>query len=1478
MGNILKKKISKIYFLIFFVFSFSISAYKAQTVTFNYTGAVQTWVVPPCVNTINVTAAGAKGGGTTGGNGALVSATLSVTQGQTFYIYVGGNGICGSNTGGGWNGGGTGKIANSAANGSCGGGGATDLRIGGTTLNDRAIVAAGGGGMGGGTQDATGGFGGCTTGGTGVNSFGGGGTGGTLFSGGNGGTPWGSGLSGSAGIIGQGGDGATDNCYNNSPGGGGGGGFYGGGSGGADCFASAPYGGGGGGGGSSLIPAGGSCNQGINSQPNGYLTISYTIGTGVASANNTGPYCEGSTIQLNGSLADTYSWSGPNGFTSNIQSPSIPNSSSLSGGVYTLTTTYLGCTSTGTTNVTINPLPTVNAGPDQTVCANTSITLNATGASFYSWSNGVTDGIPFNPPLGTNIYSVGGISAQGCLNTDNVTITVLALTAPTFTQISPICNGGAISLPSASNNSITGNWSPAVNNTQTTTYTFTPTSGQCANTGSMTVTVTQPLIPTFAQINPICSGDALTLPSSSSNGFTGIWSPAVNNTSTTSYTFTPDAGQCATSAPMTVTVNQPVLPVFSQISPICSGGTINLPTTSTNSYIGSWSPAINNTATTAYTFTPASGQCATSTNMTVTVNQPVTPTFATWGPYCQDEIIAQLMLPIASQEGINGNWNPGMVSTSTPGNNVYTFTPNASECANVATITVVINPTVLPTFTSIAPICSGDVINLNNTSLENITGTWSPAVNNTQTTTYTFTPSSGQCVTTNTLTVNVGTPTPPTFAQINPICSGDALLLPTGSTNGFTGTWSPVINNTATTTYTFTPTAGQCATTAPMTVTVNQPVLPVFAQINPICSGGTINLPTTSTNSYSGLWSPAVNNTATTNYTFTPTAGQCATTSAMTVTVNQPVTPTFAPWGPYCQDAIIAQVMLPTASQEGINGTWNPGMVSTSTPGNNVYTFTPNASECANVTTMTVVVNPNVLPTFAAIAPICVGDPINLINTSLESITGTWSPAVNSTQTTTYTFTPSSGQCATTNTLTVNVGAPVTPTFTPIPSQCAGSPITLSTSSLEGFTGTWSPAINNLVTTNYTYTPTAGQCATTAAMTVVISAPVQATFAAMGPYCSGSTFSLPVISIEGYTGVWSPAINNQSTTNYTFTVNPGQCALNGALTVNISSNPTVDITSATLTNESCNQMDGSIAGIVVNNGTPNYTYQWNNNASLNTLDLQGLNSGTYDLEVSDQLGCTATVSLVIGENQAPTIDASGINVTQPTCLQGGSINGILVNGNGPFDYQWTNTTQITASINNLADGNYSLTVTDFNGCTVNYGPVTITTPAGPTAAFTWSPNEPNVADNVSFTNNSNAVTNFNSEWTIGNTSFNSTNLDYSFTDNGFFDVQLVVTDMNNCMDTLIQTIYVIGDATIPNVLTLNNDGKNEVFLIDALKSNSSLVIINRWGNVVFETDNYLNDWNGTNKETNDRVTDGVYTYLLIEPNGMKKHGFIHVVH
>ena len=84
---------------------------------------------------------------------------------------------------------------------------------------------------------------------------------------------------------------------------------------------------------------------------------------------------------------------------------------------------------------------------------------------------------------------------------------------------------------------------------------------------------------------------------------------------------------CLYEKTVTVTVNPQVVPTFNAVNPICEGETLSaLPTTSLNGYIGSWSPAVNNSATTTYTFTPNAGQCATSSTLTIDVN--AVPEFA----------------------------------------------------------------------------------------------------------------------------------------------------------------------------------------------------------------------------------------------------------------------------------------------------------------------------------------------------------------------------------------------------------------------------------------------------------------------------------------------------------------------------------------------------------------------------------------------------------------------------------------------------------------------------------------------------------------------------------------------------------------------------------------------------------------------------------------------------------------------------------
>ena len=337
--------------------------------------------------------------------------------------------------------------------------------------------------------------------------------------------------------------------------------------------------------------------------------------------------------------------------------------------------------------------------------------------------------------------------------------------------------------------------------------------------------------------------------------------------------------------------------------------------------------------------------------------------------------------------------------------------------------------------------------------------------------------------------------------------------------------------------------------------------IPIFNAFSSYCSGAAISaLPTTSNNGITGSWSPAINNTNTTNYTFTPNVGQCALTTTAAITIIPNTTPTFTPTNNYCNGANIPE--LPTTSLNGITGTWTPAINNSTTTN---YTFTPTAGQCATTATTTITIIPNVTPTFATISNYCDGAIIPALSTiSLNGISGSWSPQVNNTTTTNYTFTPLAGQCATAATTTIVIIPNVMPTFTLAGPYCQGTNIQpLPTTSLNGISGSWTPAINSLATTEYMFTPLAGECATTTHVSVEIDTPPFAGNDVSLNICSGanafSLFNYLGANVDT-TGEWSGSTtlgfghigeltpNAQSTGIYHYIVpNNGACQSDTAL-------------------------------------------------------------------------------------------------------------------------------------------------------------------------------------------------------------------------------------------------------------------------------------------------------------------------------------------
>lgn len=387
-----------------------------DSVTYNYTGAPQLYIVPAGITQVTIKAWGAQGGANWVNNtnyGGYAKGNLAVTPGETLYVYVGEQPLSG--VVGGYNGGGSGDGAGK------GGGGASDVRQGGNTLNDRKIVAAGAGGAGyWSSLHVVGGIGGGLTGGDGYRNTTAdmGGLGATQTAGGANGTCVNFNVTSMAGSFGQGGTPLGYFC--GCEGYGGGGGWYGG-AGSGNCR--------GGGGGSSYIDG---------------VTDSITIG-GV----NMG---HGKVVILFSAPEPlSYLWS--TGDTSEYET-------GLNAGTYTYTVSSLsGCTASVTYVLNEPDQLDPNFTTDPVSCfglADGSISVNVSGGVSpyqYLWENSDTTANINSLPAG--MYTVLVTDANGCTYLDST-----AMTEPIQLNLSATSVAESLGSDGSINLTVTGGTAP----------------------------------------------------------------------------------------------------------------------------------------------------------------------------------------------------------------------------------------------------------------------------------------------------------------------------------------------------------------------------------------------------------------------------------------------------------------------------------------------------------------------------------------------------------------------------------------------------------------------------------------------------------------------------------------------------------------------------------------------------------------------------------------------------------------------------------------------------------------------------------------------------------------------------------------------------------------------------------------------------------------------------------------------------------
>jgi uncharacterized repeat protein (TIGR01451 family) len=244
--------------------------------------------------------------------------------------------------------------------------------------------------------------------------------------------------------------------------------------------------------------------------------------------NGTAPYTF--TYNINGGPTQSISTIGGAtqvSFGADVSSPGVNNYNILS--VQDAAMSFQ--TLTGTATVTVNPLPVVSAGPDQFVCEGTVVVLNGTGAVSYSWSNGVANGVPFGPPIGTSNITVTGTSSAGCVNTDQVFVVVDQIPVVNLGPDHSICVGDSVQLTSsiAGTGPFTYSWypftdlgnamivEPYASPTVTTTYTLSATSQYgCYGFDEVTVYVTPfpPSLPSVTIDSSYCNDGSIQLTSS----------------------------------------------------------------------------------------------------------------------------------------------------------------------------------------------------------------------------------------------------------------------------------------------------------------------------------------------------------------------------------------------------------------------------------------------------------------------------------------------------------------------------------------------------------------------------------------------------------------------------------------------------------------------------------------------------------------------------------------------------------------------------------------------------------------------------------------------------------------------------------------------------------------------------------------------------------------------------------------------------
>jgi gliding motility-associated-like protein len=1024
-----------------------------------------------------------------------------------------------------------------------------------------------------------------------------------------------------------------------------------------------------------------------------------------------------------------------------------------------------------------------------------------------------TDSVLANTDIGTALYSIAPVSGSVALTDYH--------------------NGKAYIDPSLLS---AGNY--------TVTYSFKPPAKDSCPTITGTYTFSVASISISVNSATVCAGSAATLTASGPASTTYSWSPATNLSATTGttvtatpsvtsiYTVTGKMGSCSGTATSTVTVN--ATPTLTVNSPtICAGSTATLTASGASTY----------------TWSPASG-LSTTTGSTVTTNT---------------------------------------LSTNT----IYTVNATSLGCSAKATTTVTVNNAPIISVNT-ATICIGNTATL--TASGATTYTWSTTATSvsitpspTTTTVYTVTGTSSGCSSVKTTTVTVNS-LPTITVNSATICAASTTTLTASGASTYTwntGTINASITPSPTTTtiYTVTGTnANSCRNMATSTVTVNQPPV-ISVSSTTICVGLTTTLTASGATTYT--WNTGVMNanitpspTTTTVYTVNGTTNGCSSSKTVTVTVNS--LPTVSVNSATMCIGNTATLTANGASTYTWNTTATTPVINPSPTITTIYTVTgTDIHACKNSATSTVTVN--ALPIISVnSATICAGNTTTL--TASGANTYTWSttsttPTISPSPTTTtvYTVTGTNANAcknSATSTVTVNALPMVSVNSATI---CEGNSTTLTASGANTYTwntGTINASITPSPTTTTVYTvmgTNANGCKNSVTSTITVNfLPVISV--SWATICIGGSATLIASGANTYTwntGVITPTITTSpnTTTFYTVTGTDIHACKNSATsTVTVNPLPIISVNSTTI-------CMGGTATLVANGAS---TYTWNTGSTGATITPSPTVATVYTVTGTNIYACqnsaTSTVSIKSLPIVTPTVNE--VCVGQTIHLMSNSVAGSLYTWSGPNGYisSVQNPTITNATIVN--SGIYTLTISS-GGCSAS-STVSAVVDIMPTIA---NAGLDTISYNSSLSMSGNVPIVGMGTWSVITGSGNISNSNQSNTQvtnlqSGQNILQWTISN-GACPVSYDDVIIVIKDLTIPNGFSPNGDGVNDNFEINGLGdyTNVKINVFNRWGNLVYDSDDYKNNWNGKNMSGED-LSDDTYFYTLEIPKRNTIKGYV----